>query len=176
MKSFESSSEKLEEQPQNSQEREEGKNREQRGEETVEIKNIGKRKSVTGDFYLGDRERLIMGEPIPASERKTFTPQREYLGDWISGSIGFLDFVQTGDIISVSELGLEPEFWGKGHSNKLIEAIEKLAEERNIKTIEFVAVDIVGPDTKPMIGLLEKYGYKPTKGYNPEIFVKSVKR
>lgn len=148
---------------------------EKKVDKEINIENIGKRKSATGDFYLGDRERLIMGEPIPASERKTFTPQKEYLSDWISGSIGFLDFTQAGDVISISELGLEPEFRDMGYGNKLMETIEKLAEERNIKRIEFIAVDTEGPETKPMIGLLKKYGYKPTRGYNPEIFIKELK-
>ncbi len=138
----------------------------------VSIENIGKRKSVgMKSEFVSDIERLILGEKIPASERKTLKAQREYINEWVSGSIGFLDFIQENNIISVTVMGIEPEYQGRGFGKKLIEKIEEIAKKRNIKTIEFMAVD---EENEEMVYLLKKYGYCSTRGYNPEIFIKEL--
>lgn len=126
------------------------------------IINLGKRKAVgMNREFVSDTERLIIGEKIPASDRKTFPAQREYISEWVSGSVGFLDFVQEGNIISVTIMGVEPKYQGGGFGKKLIEKIEEIAKERNIKTIKFIAVD--KEENESMIYLLNKYGYRPTK-------------
>ena len=139
--------------------------------EKVNIKNIGKRKSAYGDYYVSDTERIIVGEKIPASQRKIFTP-KEYGSNWVSGSIGFLDFCQEDNAISVGEMGIEPQYQGRGFGEMLVEKVEQIAEERGMETIRFIAIE---EGNEPMINLLKKRGYRPIRGFNPEIFVKETK-
>ncbi len=133
------------------------------------IINIGKRKSEYGDYYIGGGEYLILGKKILASKRKIYPHSSD--DEWISGSIGFLDFIQKNDIIVVSIFGIEPEYQGKCYGNKFIKKIEEIAKDRNVKKIKFIAVE---KDNERMIKLLKSFGYYETRGYNPEIFVKDI--
>jgi GNAT superfamily N-acetyltransferase len=138
-------------------------------EKKPNIENIGKRKSKFGDYYLNDIERLIIGEEIPDTERKTF-PNSEITSNWESGSIGFLDFVYKGNNITVGEMGVEPEHQKKGYGEEFIKELEKIAKERKVEEIEFCAVS-----NDIMVKLLEKHGYSSTRGgIRPANFVKKI--
>lgn len=146
----------------------------EREEEKINIENIGKRKSnLTPGLIVSDTERIIVGEKISADKRKVFTPLETT--HWDTGSIGFLDFFHNEEekIISIGELGIEPKYRSKGYCKKLIEKVEEIARERNVEEIKFIAVE---EKNIPMVELLGKRDYKPSRGVNPEIFVKKLEK
>lgn len=111
-------------------------------------------------IFLSDTERLILGEKISSWQRSVFKEDKND-GEWVSGSVGFLDFAHKDNMIFVSTMGVESEYQKQGFGAKLIEKVEEIAKERKAEAIKFIAVRM---NNIGMVKLLGNYGYYPTRG------------
>jgi len=129
-----------------------------------EIEYIGKKMSMFDpNKPINDIERLIVGEKMPQSDRITW-PSKSSVPDWISGSIGFLDFIEVEKeekFIDLYMIGIEPNYRRQGYATKLIKALEDTTIKRKISKIEVHGIFI---ENKPMLFLIEKLGYKQILG------------
>lgn len=125
------------------------------------VQYVGKKPSIFYPRkYVGNVERIIVGEKIPETRRTTWPPLASSFDNWPSGSIGFLDFseeiFENSRILEVRLIGIKPSFRGRGFATKLIQEVEKIARERNITRLITSGISI---ENKAMLLLIEKLGY-----------------
>ena len=136
-----------------------------------QIKYIGRRPSVVNPGnYVDNIERIIAGEEIPQRQRLTW-PGDNSIAQWISGSIGFLDFEGCRDdsqqtFTYLRLLGIEPPYMRQGYATGLIREFERIIIERQISRILTSDIKI---ENEAMLSLMEKLGYTESLIDEPKI-------
>jgi len=135
------------------------------------IRYIGKRPSVVNPgSCVNNIERIIAGEEIPQRQRLTW-PGDNSVAQWISGSIGFLDFEVCRDdnqqaFAYLRLLGIEPPYRKQGYATKLIKEFERIILERQISRILTSSIKI---ENDAVLSLMEKLGYTESLIDDPKI-------
>lgn len=114
-------------------------------------------------------ERIIAGEVMSDTSRKSFISDDDMAGivprdeTAVTGTMGFADFIicRSGpgliNLMTISYLGVEPEYRRKGVGRALAIELERIAQEREVEKVEAC---VVAPNKDNIFPLLQEFGFR----------------
>ena len=134
--------------------------------DAIMVRNIGKVVENGSERY-----RIIVGDPMPSSERKTFPVDAGKAVDAVTGTIGFLDFRgfytkdAQGNEAQVAELlriGIEPGYERQGYGLGMVECLAGVAAA---KGVESLVSHEAGDENFPNVRGLHELGFSLDRRY-----------